>query len=144
MEGVGAVELPTPPEAVEYHNRFVPVAVKGVAAAPWQYFTGVVTTGGATLVTVTVNVAVVAHCPTAGVKVYVVVAVLLTVAGLQVPAIPLSDMEGRMGAVDPLQMDATGLNVGTTVVTVKLRQPGLATFPHRSVTDPEAAVKQTW
>ncbi len=95
-------------------------------------------------VTVTVNEAVVAHCPAFGVKVYDVVVVLLTVAGLHVPEIPLIEVAGSTGAVDPLQIDATGLNVGTTVVTVKLRQPGSATFPQRSVTDPEAAVRQTW
>ena len=36
-------------------------------------------------VTVTVNVVGTAHCPVFGVKVYVAVAVLFTVAGLQVP-----------------------------------------------------------
>ena len=43
-----------PPVAVAYHNKFVPVAVSAVAVAPWQYTTGVVTTGangGAVIVT---------------------------------------------------------------------------------------------
>jgi hypothetical protein len=54
--------------------------------------------------TVTVNVAVVAHCPAVGVKVYVPLAVLLTVAGLHVPVIPLSDVVGSVGTVPPLQI----------------------------------------
>ena len=45
VEGVGAVEDPVPPVAAVYHKRFVPVAVNGVAVAPWQYTTGVVTPG---------------------------------------------------------------------------------------------------
>ena len=43
--GVGAVALPTPPVATVYHNRLVPVAVKAVAVAFWQYAIGVVTVG---------------------------------------------------------------------------------------------------
>ena len=46
VDGVGAVEDPTPPVAAVYHNKLVPVAVNGVATAPTQYETGVVTTGG--------------------------------------------------------------------------------------------------
>ena len=42
-----------------------------------------------------------AHCPAVGVKVYVPVEVLLTVAGAQVPVIPLVDVVGRIGAVAP-------------------------------------------
>ena len=45
VDGVGAVALPVPPVAVVYHNRFVPVAVSGIAVAFWQYVTGVVTPG---------------------------------------------------------------------------------------------------
>ena len=45
VEGVGAVTLPVPPVAVVYHNSPVPVAVRGVAVAPRQYVTGVVTAG---------------------------------------------------------------------------------------------------
>ena len=36
VEGVGAVTLATPPVGVVYQRRPVPVAVSGVAAAPWQ------------------------------------------------------------------------------------------------------------
>ena len=37
--------LLVPPVGTVYHNRLVPVAVNGVAVAPWQYVTGVVTPG---------------------------------------------------------------------------------------------------
>jgi hypothetical protein len=37
--------LPVPPVAVVYHKRPVPVAVRGVAVAFWQYATGDVTVG---------------------------------------------------------------------------------------------------
>ena len=50
------------------------------------------------------------------------VAVLLTVAGVQVPVIPSIDVAGRMGAVAPEQI-ATAVKVGTKLeptVTVKL------------------------
>ena len=61
--------------------------------------------------TVTVNVVVAAHCPAFGVKVYVVVAVLLS-AGDQVPVIPLFDVVGNAASVAPEQIGATALNVG--------------------------------
>jgi hypothetical protein len=38
--------------------------------------------------------------------------VLLTVAGLQVPVMPFSDVVGRTGAAAPEQIAATGANVG--------------------------------
>jgi len=37
---------------------------------------------------------------------------LLTVAGLQVPVMPLVEVVGKTGAAAPLQMGATALNVG--------------------------------
>ena len=61
--------------------------------------------------TVIVSVAVAAHCPTAGVNVYVVVAVLLS-AGDQVPVMPLVDVVGRGASVSPEQMADTGLKTG--------------------------------
>jgi phosphate starvation-inducible membrane PsiE len=75
--------------------------------------------------TVTVNVCVVAHTPAVGVKVYVPLAVLLTVAGLQVPVTPLSDVVGNCGTTPPLQILSVvpKLKVGTvfgTTVTVKV------------------------
>jgi hypothetical protein len=38
--------------------------------------------------------------------------VLLTVAGLQFPVIPLVEVEGNKGAVDPVQIGFTTANVG--------------------------------
>jgi hypothetical protein len=50
---------------------------------------------------VMLNVAVIAHCPADGVKVYVVVpaVAVLMVAGLQVPVMPLLEVVGNTGAV---------------------------------------------
>src|SRR5436309_1555451 len=36
VDGVGAVELPTPPVAAVYHFRLVPTAVSRTETAPWQ------------------------------------------------------------------------------------------------------------
>jgi hypothetical protein len=60
--------------------------------------------------TVTLNVAVVAHCPAVGVKVYVVVAVLF-IAGDHVPVIPLVEVVGKVN-VPSTQIAAIGLNAG--------------------------------
>ena len=64
--------------------------------------------------TVTVNVAVVAHCPAVGVNVYVPLAVLLTTDGLQVPVILFVDVVGKVGTVPPAQIVdvVPKLNVG--------------------------------
>ena len=66
-------------------------------------------------VTVMLNVAVVAHCPADGVKVYVVVpgVLVLIVAGLHVPEIPFVDVTGRVGGEEFWQRAPTALNVGT-------------------------------
>ena len=61
-----------------------------------------------------VNVVVIAHCPTAGVKVYVVVAVLFK-AGDHVPLILLSEVVGKAVSGSPEQIAATGLKVGGTL-----------------------------
>ena len=45
VDGVGAVADEVPPFDTVYHLRSEPVAVNGAAVAPWQYVTGVVTTG---------------------------------------------------------------------------------------------------
>jgi len=58
-----------------------------------------------------VIVAVVAHCPAVGVKVYSVVVVLST-DGDQVPLIPLSDVVGNAANASPLQISGTCVNVG--------------------------------
>ena len=62
--------------------------------------------------TVTVSVAVVAHCPAAGMNVYVPVVVLSTVAGDHVPLIPLVEDAGSTGAADPLQIAGIAVNIG--------------------------------
>ena len=64
--------------------------------------------------TVMVKVVEVAHCPAAGVKVYVVVAVLFK-AGDQVPLMPLVDVPGRGASASPEQIGATAANVGTVL-----------------------------
>ena len=61
-----------------------------------------------------VIVAVVAHCPVDGVKVYGVVAVLFN-AGDHVPVKPLLEVVGRGAKVPPEQMGATCVNVGTVL-----------------------------
>lgn len=66
------------------------------------------------LFTVTVIVFVEAHCPTFGVKVYVVVATLL-IAGLHVPVIPLVEDVGSVKDA-PGQIAGTSVNVGVTKV----------------------------
>ena len=65
--------------------------------------------------TVWVNVVVTAHWPASGVKVYVPVVVLSTVAGDHVPVIPFVDVPPNVGAGEPLQIAASAANVGTVV-----------------------------
>jgi hypothetical protein len=82
--------------------------------------------------TVTVNVVVVAHNPAVGVNVYVPLAVLLTVDGLHVPVIPLSDVVGKVGTVPPLQIvnEVPKLNVGVILgLTVTLNVVVVAHCP---------------
>jgi hypothetical protein len=62
--------------------------------------------------TVMVSVAVVAHCPAVGVKVYLVV-VVLSKAGDQVPVYPLRDVVGKVVNVPPSHIGATAVNVGS-------------------------------
>ena len=76
--------------------------------------------------TTTFKVVVPAHCPAAGVNVYVPDAVLLTVAGFQVPAMPLVEVAGNIGGTEPVQIGLTAAKVGVrfgltvTVVVVLL------------------------
>ena len=71
--------------------------------------------------TATVNVAVVAHWPAAGVNVEVVVAVLLN-AGDQLPVIPLLEVVGKVGAAAPLHIAGMAVNVGVIwlVITISI------------------------
>ena len=102
--------------------------VGSVKATPLQIGPTCVNVGVVLGVMVTVIVAVVAHSPLAGVKVYVVVVVLL-MAGDQVPSIPLSDVVGSVKAT-PLQIGPTCVNVGvvlgvmvTVIVAVVAHSP---------------------
>jgi hypothetical protein len=82
--------------------------------------------------TVTVNVAVVAHWPAVGVKVYTPLAVLLTVTGLHVPVILLVDVVGNVGTVPPEQTVnvVPKLNVGVMFgATVTVNVVGNAHWP---------------
>lgn len=78
-------------------------------------FAGAVTDG--TGFTSTVYVTATAHSPGLGVNVYVPFAVLLTVAGVHTPAMPLLDVAGNVGTVAPIQIDADvpKLKVGVTI-----------------------------
>ena len=62
--------------------------------------------------TVTSTLAVDAHAPAEGVKVYVPLAVLLTNAGDQLPAIPSIETAGKTGATSPLHIAAIAAKVG--------------------------------
>jgi hypothetical protein len=73
-----------------------------------------VTVGAAGIaLTVIVMVAVEAHCPAAGVNVYVVVALLFK-AGAQLPLMPSTEVVGNADSVAPAHTGATGANVGIT------------------------------
>ena len=79
--------------------------------------------------TVTVKVAVVAHCPAEGVKVYVPDAVLLTTAGLHAPVMPLLEMDANVGTETPEQIVKVvpKLNEGVAFcVTVTVKVAGKA------------------
>jgi chorismate mutase len=76
-------------------------------------------------VTVTVNVIVVAHCPASGVKVYVPLFALSTIAGDQVPVMELLEEVGKAGTVPPEQIlkVVPKVNVGVicgVIVTVNV------------------------
>ncbi len=88
------------------------VVGNALKTSPEQIGAMVVNIGNVLLLTVTVRLVVVAHKPAVGVKVYVAVDVLLTVAGNQVPVTPFVEVVGKTGATPPGQMGATGLNVG--------------------------------
>ena len=87
-----------------------------VIVAPEQTGEMALNVGTINGLTVIVNVVVVAHWPTLGVKVYVVVVVLLT-AGDQVPVIPLVDVVGSVGAAVPKQIGVIALKVGVVGFT---------------------------
>ena len=95
------------------------VVGSGVKVAPEQIGPTAVNVGVMLALTTIVMVAVFAHWPAVGVKVYVVVAVLLR-AGDQVPVIPLLDVVGKEAIVAPEQTDATAVNVGVICVVITI------------------------
>ena len=84
MLTVGGLQVPVIP--------FIDVAGSVGATDPVQIGFIAAKVGIMLELTVTSNVVVVAHCPTAGVNVYVPDAVLLTVAGFHVPVIPFVEV----------------------------------------------------
>jgi hypothetical protein len=96
------------------HVPFIPFneAVGRVNDPPLQIGATCVNVGVMFGFTVTLIVVVVAQAPVAGVKVYVVVAVLFT-AGDQVPLIPFNEAVGRVND-PPLQIGVICVNVGVT------------------------------
>jgi hypothetical protein len=89
------------------------VVGSGASVAPKHIGATAVNAGITFGLTVIVIVAVVAHCPAVGVKVYVVV-VVLSKAGDQVPVIPLLEVVGSGDRVAPEHIGATAVNVGVT------------------------------
>ena len=94
---------------------FNDVVGNAVNVPPEQIGATALNVGVTLLLTVIVNVAVVAHCPAVGVNVYVVVAVLSS-AGDHAPVMPFNDVVGSGDNVAPAQIGATGLNVGVTLL----------------------------
>ena len=87
-------------------------------------------------VTVTVNVAGLAHCPALGVNVYVPGLLLSTTAGLHVPFIPFNDVLGKVGTVPPAQIfnEVPKLNVGVVRgITVTVIVIGIPHWPPAGV-----------
>ena len=98
------------------------------AGLPLHIAGTVVKVGVTAGITVTFKVVCVAHWPTFGVKVYVALVVLLTVAGDQVPVIPFKEIVGITGEVLPLQKAGIAAKVGTVpaAVTVTINVVGKA------------------
>jgi hypothetical protein len=90
---------------------FVDVVGRAGIVAPEQYGPTVLKVGTVFEFMNMVIVAVVAHCPAVGVKVYVVV-VVLSIAGLHVPVIPFVEVVGSAGIVAAVQYDPAGVKVG--------------------------------
>jgi len=86
-------------------------------------------TGSITGLTVTVNVAGLAQALAFGVKVYVPLFMLSTVAGLQVPENPFCDIDGSVGTVAPAQILLlvpklkVGVCLGLTVTNIVVGRP---------------------
>lgn len=103
-------------------NPLVEVVGNALSVPPEQIGGTAVKRGVIFGFTFIVKEAVVAHCPTVGVKVYVVEVVLFN-AGDHVPVKPLLDVVGKALSVPPEQIGATAVNVGIVfelTVTVKV------------------------
>jgi hypothetical protein len=92
---------------------FKEVVGKALKVCPLQIGATALKVGNTFGFTVIVNVAVKAHRPLVGVKVYEVVAKLFN-TGDHVPVIPFKEVIGKALKVCPLQIGATPLNVGNT------------------------------
>lgn len=107
------------------------------AVAPLQILAGMLNVGVVRGVTVILIVTGKPHCPAAGVNVYVPLAVLLTVAGLHVPVIPLFDVAGSTGAVVPAQNAGIAVNEGTKIGLDKITPENkLVVFPFSVTANP--------
>ena len=96
MLTVAGVQVPLIP--------FVEVDGKIGAVLPLQILFNCAKEGAIFSVMVCVSEVEIAHLFASGVKVYVPVCVLLTVAGNQVPLIPLDEVDDKIGTVLPLQI----------------------------------------
>ena len=96
---------------------FVEVVGRVPGVAPTQYGPRWVKVGVTEVLTTTIIVPVVPHCPALGVKVYTVDPALavLMVAGFQVPVMPFSEVVGNIPGVAPTQYGPNCVNVGVTV-----------------------------
>ncbi len=92
-------------------NKLLEVVGNAASVPPEQIGVTAVKVGVTFGFTVIAKVAVVAHCPALGVKVYVVVAVLFN-AGDQVPVNKLLEVVGNAASVPPEQIGATAVKVG--------------------------------
>src|SRR5678815_4634226 len=112
---------------------FVDVVGRGDNTAPEHTGATAANVGVTFGLTVMVKVAVVAHWPTAGVNVYVVVAVLSS-AGDQVPVMPFVDVVGNGDNTAPEHIGATAANVGVTFgLTVMVSVAVVAHWPAAGV-----------
>ena len=89
------------------------VVGNGDTVAPEQTTIGL-NVGTVIAFTVIIKLALTAHWPTFGVKVYVVVPVLF-IEGDHAPAIPFVEFAGKGAKASPAQIGATGLNVGVAL-----------------------------
>jgi hypothetical protein len=106
------------------------VAGSAGAVDPEQIVAGKAAKAGVVLfVTFTVTVTGIAQIPAFGVNVYCPVVVLLTIAGFQVPAIPSSEVAGRVGAVVPEHIVA-GKAAKAGVTGVDMVTLSVAIVPH--------------